>query len=45
MLRFSENRFAKDGVATFGLDISRTEVTIGNETVLICLWDTAGQEV
>ena len=44
ILRLCEGRFNVSCVSTLGLDFSTKLLTVGDETVVFQLWDTAGQE-
>ena len=44
ILRFSDNTFNENQLATIGLDFKTKYIRAGDASVKIALWDTAGQE-
>ena len=44
VLRFSENKFDDNQFATIGIDFKTKYIKIGDSSVKVFFWDTAGQE-
>ena len=44
VLRFSEDKFVENQFATIGIDFKTKYIKIGDATVKVFFWDTAGQE-
>ena len=44
VLRFSEDRFVENQFATIGIDFKTKYIKIGDASVKVFFWDTAGQE-
>jgi len=44
LLRFSENTFRQDHIATLGVDFKLKTIKLGREKIRLELWDTAGLE-
>nr|MDO8113557.1 Rab family GTPase [Candidatus Sigynarchaeota archaeon] len=44
MRRFCQDRFVDDGKPTLGTDLYLKEIRIGNQVVLLILWDPASQD-
>ena len=44
VLRFSENKFDDNQFATIGIDFKTKYLKIGDSSVKVLIWDTAGQE-
>ena len=43
ILRFSENNFKENYVATIGVDFKIKTISLGDKRIRLQLWDTAGQ--
>ena len=44
VLRFSDNRFDDNQLATIGIDYKTKYIKVKDASVKVLLWDTAGQE-
>ena len=44
LLRFTDDKFIKDYMATIGVDFKFRSLKINNEVFKLTIWDTAGQE-
>ena len=44
ILRFSDNKFNEKQFATAGIDFKTKYIKVGEDSVKVFLWDTAGQE-
>jgi small GTP-binding protein len=44
MIRFTQDKFINNYIATQGIDFKNKKVTIGNKVINARIWDTAGQE-
>ena len=44
LLRFAENKFNDDHLVTIGVDFKTKSLQVGQKTINLQLWDTAGQE-
>lgn len=44
ILRFSEDSFKENYVATIGVDFKIKTLSVGDKKIRLQLWDTAGQE-
>ena len=44
VLRFSDNKFDENQFATIGIDFKTKYIKIGDSSVKVLIWDTAGQE-
>ena len=44
ILRFSDNTFNENQLATIGIDFKTKYIRAGDASVKVALWDTAGQE-
>lgn len=44
IIRFSEQTFKDNYVATIGVDFKTKNIVIGDKQIKLQLWDTAGQE-
>lgn len=44
ILRFSDQSFKENYVATIGVDFKTKNINLGDKRIKLQLWDTAGQE-
>ena len=44
LLRFSDDNFIENYMATMGVDFRFKSIKVDNKTVKLQIWDTAGQE-
>ena len=44
LVRYIDNKFEKDSLATLGVDVKYKYVTLDNKKIRMNIWDTAGQD-
>lgn len=44
LIRFTDDRFSKDYMATIGVDFKFRSFKLSNQSYKLQIWDTAGQE-
>ena len=44
LLRYTENDFSSEGIATLGVDVKNKYISIEQKKIRLDIWDTAGQE-
>ena len=44
LLRFTDDTFSEQAIATIGVEYKEKEITLNNRKIILQIWDTSGQE-